>query len=493
MKRYGIAIIALSFFLVGCQPTPEQEIIKQKEDINKVVEEYDKSRETISVEESQGEMADEILLSTTLSVPDTVSFELSAENGLLKVIANEAKVIVPNVAHMGAATITRNDFDESELKSVAEILFEGNVVYEPKPLLKSDYQVTIDNAYAYIEELKKIGQEELIPTIEAEIAFRQEQMLKAPETWELTEEDFVWKAEENVQRWHIDGVNSETDWLYRIYASKMESEYSLDMVSVSKENDSTYSLVEETFLPYYFNDAEIANLLAVNKCVYSAEQAADLSIEFLQSLGISTENLYVAEVVPAVKENSMTRAYEEGIYGYVVYLGHGVVNVASTWNRNWISQTAGTTELEGDNEGKVPYQYEELFVVVGNDGVERVAWNNPMEVTNILSEDVALLSYNDIETIMFKYLGDAYANYVLNYKGYDSLSDIRSEDAVLEIDRIVLGMMRVQNPDDENNYTLIPVWDIFPKGNIITYPNHQHSMLTINAMDGSIIRRENGY
>ncbi len=488
MRNCVMIIVVLSLFLVGCQPTPEQEIIKQKEDINQIVAEYDKS-DQITDSETQVEE----LLATTLKVPEVVSFELSAENGLLTVIANEAKVIVPKVCRMGAATVARADFDEIQLKNIAEKLFGGNVVYEEKPYLKSDYQAVIDNAYAYIEELKATGQESRIPEIEQEIAYRQEQMLKAPETWDLVEEDFTWEQEDGVPRWNIIGENAETDWFYRIYANKMETEYNLGMVRKSKENNNSYSFVEKTFLPQYLSEEEMNHLLAENKCVYSSQQAADLSIEFLQSLGISTENLFVAEIIPVARQVTVTRTFEDGIQGYIVYLGHGVGGVASTKNLNWISQKMSTTQVEGTNEGKVPYQYEELKITVGNDGVEEVQWNNPMEVTQILSEDVELLTFGEIESIISNRLGDVYANYVLNHFGYDSLSDIRSEHTVLEIDRIVLGMMRIQNPDDENNYTLIPVWDVFPKGSIIEYPNDQYSMLTINAMDGSIVNRENGY
>ena len=62
----------------------------------------------------------------------------------------------------------------------------------------------------------------------------------------------------------------------------------------------------------------------------------------------------------------------------------------------------------------------------------------------------------------------------------------------VEIGKITLGLMRIQNKDDEDNYTLIPVWDVFEK-NTLNGQIDTMSMMTINAMDGSVIDRTVGY
>jgi hypothetical protein len=80
------------------------------------------------------------------------------------------------------------------------------------------------------------------------------------------------------------------------------------------------------------------------------------------------------------------------------------------------------------------------------------------------------------------------------------------------IDRIILGSMVIAKPDNQNEYLTVPVWDFFgyevdtyssdyPKTDsysldennqrTIELPNH--SYLTINAIDGSVIDRYLGY
>ena len=81
---------------------------------------------------------------------------------------------------------------------------------------------------------------------------------------------------------------------------------------------------------------------------------------------------------------------------------------------------------------------------------------------------------------------------VTAYESY-SFSDGYEQGRPLSIGKVTFGMMRVQNPDDESEYTLIPVWDVFPTDEINPEEVSTRSLLTINAMDGSIISRENGY
>jgi len=55
MQKYICLMVTIIILLSGCQPTPETEIIKPKEDINTVVEEYDKSGQTTDIDENQSE------------------------------------------------------------------------------------------------------------------------------------------------------------------------------------------------------------------------------------------------------------------------------------------------------------------------------------------------------------------------------------------------------------------------------------------------------
>ena len=72
-----------------------------------------------------------------------------------------------------------------------------------------------------------------------------------------------------------------------------------------------------------------------------------------------------------------------------------------------------------------------------------------------------------------------------------SADGMESETPTICLGKIVFGMMRVQNPDSDGEYTLVPVWDVFAYLSDGTLS--ASSMMTINAMDGSIISRNTGY
>lgn len=63
----------------------------------------------------------------------------------------------------------------------------------------------------------------------------------------------------------------------------------------------------------------------------------------------------------------------------------------------------------------------------------------------------------------------------------------------IEIDRVVLGYARISEADSYDTGLLIPVWDFQGRrtyGNGLT---DYGSLLTVNAIDGSVIDRSLGY
>ena len=89
------------------------------------------------------------------------------------------------------------------------------------------------------------------------------------------------------------------------------------------------------------------------------------------------------------------------------------------------------------------------------------------------------MPFDQVLEIITGHVTLAYENYAMDERLRDGES--------LTVDRITLGMMRVQNENNENDFTLIPVWDVF------STQLGDYSLVTVNAMDGSIITRENGY
>lgn len=140
-----------------------------------------------------------------------------------------------------------------------------------------------------------------------------------------------------------------------------------------------------------------------------------------------------------------------------------------------------------DSYGKQWY-YETFTADVCKDGIYSISWVSPHEVTETITQDTEILPFGEVEKIinqMFR------ANH-----------DPGPESTALfeyEVDQIVLSLRRIAEPGGVESGLLIPVWDVYGEA-WITYPgepkmpgNGDVSLLTINAIDGSIIDLDKGY
>lgn len=157
--------------------------------------------------------------------------------------------------------------------------------------------------------------------------------------------------------------------------------------------------------------------------------------------------------------------YARKVSGIMVtpYLGYGADDAKETFN-------------------PVP-QCEELWVDVGDEGVFALEWSHPIELTDMISEDCELLTFDQIIDI----LGTISPLTIQRYE-YEPNNN-------LYINRAVLGYMCLQERGNPTSYQLLPVWDFFGVRTIggERYDNHNVPLLTINAIDGTIIDRMLGY
>ncbi len=486
-------LMAASLIFSGCQPTPETEAIAQKQDINEVVEQYDQQdtgTNQSAAADSDSQNTGGTLLKEQVGAPDTVAFDLSFNNGKGKITGTDVPVVIPEATQAGAAVIVRADPDDETLRAMVDKFTGGVTLYEPYPVTKEDIMDSITRAQERINELKASGSEEAqreIPSLEEEIRLRQQSMDTVPSESELVKTPITWewqKQESGMGYDCINGLNNDGDMHYSIYACKDASVYTISL-SKSTQPEEAYLATEGNFVGT--GNTEALTHFDTNTCVYTPEEAAELCMTFLKDYGISTDGLLVQSIEPAVWYNSRLLTVSDAC-GYEVRLCHGVGGIGQTYTDNHISYYESDGTIAPENEGRVPYDYEQMVLDVTDDGVIGFRWNNPMAMGEILSDNVALKSFDEIKTIMDQHLEDAYASYN---------SDAWEYGRTCEIYEISFGMMRIQNPDDESGYTLIPVWDVFGEEKVEGMEGmprlYKTSLLTINAMDGTVISRESGY
>jgi hypothetical protein len=140
------------------------------------------------------------------------------------------------------------------------------------------------------------------------------------------------------------------------------------------------------------------------------------------------------------------------------------------------------------------WQDEKIVVCVDKSGVIGFSWRYPVSVLEIINDNVELLPFDKVTEIFKKQI------VIQNVYKDESI-----EKRVITVDNARLGLMKVAKKNSDT-YMYIPVWDFYGYDDV-KYKSEQNkirkhdddtkksqfSLLTINAIDGSIINRQLGY
>lgn len=118
--------------------------------------------------------------------------------------------------------------------------------------------------------------------------------------------------------------------------------------------------------------------------------------------------------------------------------------------------------------------HERISVIVNDEGIISLEYSHPHEIKGILQADCTLLPFESILQI-------ARTTLPLKYAPYEKMRG----SVHYAVSKITLGYMRVRSMNAPDTYELIPVWDFFE--------GEFDSLLTVNAIDGTIIDRDYGY
>ena len=143
---------------------------------------------------------------------------------------------------------------------------------------------------------------------------------------------------------------------------------------------------------------------------------------------------------------------------------------------------------EDDKEVLPAADYESITVYVDDTGIVGFRWASPQDVGGVAVEDASVLSFHEMMKVFT-------GTFLVANRWSNASAPI-----TLQIEKIRLGYTRVREEGVYDKGMLIPAWDFYgavvydPDG---TAPEYQYcydeSMFTINAIDGSIIDRQQGY
>lgn len=460
------AMLAAALLLAGCQPTPEQPIVMQK-DMEQMLE---KAQDTQSPAEEQ-------TLAERYGIPERLTEEWSGADGKLT-IRIDAPIAVPEHA-MPIVRVRAEGFSQETATALFHHFMDGKtaVTYNPGPhvMTKADIEATILLYKQQIADGTIEAQQMMTPEeAEEEIRRLEEEYRTAPAAADdepVVSDGAMLLHEES----YSDGHTVIKERIYELSVTAGE-EY-LSVRRPAQDNGSLTGSLQysaDDDLGRFYNGApRVApeNAPQGERPSLSLEEARALCGEVFQAMGIS-------DVQPA-------QAYVTGSPGDYAYILYYVRTVAG------VPAALCTESFAGSESGvSLPWNYEQIRFLVTDGGIAEMSWDSPTVTGEVVTENARLLSWQEIREIVEAILFTI-------YEPRTEFEDAGRRIGVT-IDDIQLSLLRVrENNAQGRSGFYVPAWVFYGKEYMDDFPSvngvDKHIVLAINAIDGSVIDLAKGY
>ena len=250
-------------------------------------------------------------------------------------------------------------------------------------------------------------------------------------------------------------------------------------------DNNDYGSAYNTFAPYEGVDATNIEM-TYEEARATAEDFArtidgdDTSLVLYQSrIGYEMETIanYSKETSPNAYVFKFARSFDGALVKHVGYLSGADKNI--------------------DYNKRV--SPESLFVIIDDGGIVDAYWTNRTEYVENVASDVPLKDFDTVREIFENYCR---YKFTWTYRN-DALAEDATPAVTLKVKRIEMNFMVIPEKDNFESYIMVPVWDFIADMTLDEEQMSQEgfldegqrdvSILTINAIDGTVIDREQGY
>ena len=460
------AIVALLFS--GCQPTPAEEYVVKKD--------------TERMLEQAGMTEDGTAVSALGISRGKYIYEATDTSERLHIKA-DAKVIVPEVEQLPVARVSKGRFTNRDVENLSRLLGAGGIpVSLDTPFPKEYYRPQLN----HLIEMRQNGRLDKYASMEElDNAIRElmDKIEQAPETAQAIEHDLSFTPMENGDetinlRWmRNNAVLASLSVVNDEQGAGGYAEYLRDVTrraefsTLTAQGLSVTLNYEQTQNPNFKKPA-ISETDAMNM----AQAAIDgLELKDFVCTGKRMAALYNSTVAGEDGER-------QGLYEFM--FTRSVNGAAITYTNEDIAADPGRTDVAAK-----PWLYEKVRIFIDSEGIFALVWNAPHVLETVEYKAVSLLPFEKIKGI---------------FESMIVVKNKQVEDGTLLYDKnitvteIRLGLMRIIEKDNNDTAYLVPVWDFFGTydsdgGTLVIGKDGYETLLTINAVDGSVIDRSLGY
>ncbi|MEA4890737.1 MAG: DUF6034 family protein [Clostridiaceae bacterium] len=522
-------MLLISCFTTACQPTPESPVVvgkdgeKLEEIINAAPSMSDTPIQTASNTHYTGAFA---------GADDTVTVQIDAD------------IVKPDKG-MPVVTVKPHVLSIEQVKSIAQVLFRNQTVYEPQIIMtKANLDTKIKELTAIIKDepalLKNYGgNQDTVDKVKAKykacIAKYEQMIADAPDTIALRETDWIFRS----QLYYMDRIAFDGNLAENTnQAAEIEQQYSdsesIQFVStignyhafMEVTNSETDEYVDHLAVFYLGSNINGAVSYWNPEDSRPMEMTRDETIlmvkDALSQMGITHIQLTSCTAQGSVKSDSESIDYDnqedalaaaaasappssqpaegEDVYGYNMKFSTTYQDVASHDMESFNPDNAA------DQYGPV-YQYEQLYIQVRNGMITYFFWFSPLEPVTVENENVATLTFEEALAAFTKqsqlsYTLASLSRHASAYQASDSedlTGNTQNMTGKINITDIRLDLMRICIKNHPGVYRMVPVWtftgneQLFIQDRPVQASRDIPTYIAINALDGSIIDMSQGY
>jgi len=430
--------------------------------------------------------------SAPYQTPERFTGSWTGVEGFVNVIA-DAVVSGPGDTSMPVAKVKRHKFTLEDVSKLKDALLQGSTLYQIPKMTKQQAEQTLEHFRAIQRgEVESDGNKP--PQMIADTIAEYEQLVKTlPEVPEqIPADDFVSTRE---------GFRELTG---KAQIGDEEVVLSIKNYDDNSWNDSAGFVV----MPYSgyvtgldtiqaYRLAEYPYPTDVKLCVEEAIQTGE---DLLEQLGLTGMVCFTAEPVAFVQDDEEPRIVDTGYELEFVRTVQGIpLNQArqTIYSSDGIKNHTQLQDGSASEGGNASWWNERIRIRINSKGIVMFQWDSPYEEPELVTGQAELLDFETVCEIFEKMIMVRY-----NWVAETNRKNSREMIYDLNVDSVKLSLMRVRGKGSLTEGTIVPVWDFW--GTEKTHIDQEEykdrigsatyqPLLTINALDGSIIDRALGY
>lgn len=489
------AVLTAALLLAGCQATPEQPVVIQK-DTEQMIE---KARETLAPE------TEKLPLTERYAVKEHLKKTITELDGKL-VIDVDADVGVPATDRLSIVRVVPANHSQETVYALFNALCGDTKMYKSRETEDGarftkaeidDILVTLNKEIS--DAQGSGGDENEIMSLQDEVDYYKRTYTDAPDSIEDTPSDGTLEgndvycgetlAGKNTRVFAVEYPGKYYDYqgkFFNLYNNSDQSE-PVEYKSANGKQKTSYPLYDahlEYFDERYYKDLEYWER-SKWKRVYSS---GDLTQGELDKAGLTPE-----QAAAAAEKLFADVQIPFSVTGlFYVDISEPCYMLDCSRQVNGTNLTTAGEGVGGD--GLSPYwSYEKMNIVVSSEGIIYFRWYSPYEVKETTVESATLKPFEDIESIFYTMMKTIYAPAAKQENG-----------TTINVSYVSLQLQRIKLKDDNSEGLLTPVWCFYGVRTVdeaIKNPGMVSDwaamgytpLLIVNAVDGSVIDLEKGY